>query len=182
VAPVSSLADLKLIEPRVFADERGFFYESFNQWAFDETVGGHVEFVQDNHSRSVRGVLRGLHYQLPPAAQGKLVRATRGAIYDVAVDIQRSSPTFGNWVGYELTEDNFLQLWIPEGFAHGFLTLTDVAEVQYKTTAYYAPDLDRSIRWDDPAIGIEWPLAGTTPIVSAKDAAAPSLAEAEVFD
>jgi dTDP-4-dehydrorhamnose 3,5-epimerase len=127
-------------------------------------------------------VLRGLHYQLPPAAQGKLVRATRGAIYDVAVDIRRSSPTFGNWVGYELTEDNFLQLWIPEGFAHGFLTLTDVAEVQYKTTAYYAPDLDRSIRWDDPAIGIEWPLAGTTPIVSAKDAAAPSLAEAEVFD
>lgn len=179
---MSLLAGLRLVDPRVFADERGFFYESFNQRAFDEIVGGHVEFVQDNHSRSVRGVLRGLHYQLPPAAQGKLVRATRGAIFDVAVDIRRSSPTFGNWVGYELTEDNFLQLWIPEGFAHGFLTLTEVAEVQYKTTAYYAPDLDRSVRWDDPATGIEWPLAGTTPIVSAKDAAAPSLTEAEVFD
>jgi dTDP-4-dehydrorhamnose 3,5-epimerase len=179
---MSLLGGLHLVHPRVFSDERGLFYESFNQWAFDEAVGGHVEFVQDNHSRSVRGVLRGLHYQLPPAAQGKLVRATRGAIYDVAVDIRRSSPTFGTWVGYELTEDNFLQLWIPEGFAHGFLALTDVAEVQYNATAYYAPDLDRSIRWDDPAIGIEWPLAGTTPIVSAKDAAAPSLAEAEVFD
>lgn len=165
----------------MFADERGFFFESFHQQRFDEAVGGHVEFVQDNHSRSARGVLRGLHYQLPPAAQGKLVRVTRGAVFDVAVDVRRSSPAFGRWVGYELSEDNFRQLWIPEGFAHGFLALTDGAEVQYKTTAYYAPDLDRSIRWDDPDIGIEWPLTDLEPIVSAKDAAAPRLVDAEVF-
>src|SRR3990172_9148552 len=132
-----------ILEPRVFSDDRGYFYESFNQRTFEEATGVSTRFVQDNHSRSVKGVLRGLHYKLPPAAQGKLVRVTRGAILDVAVDIRRSSPTFGDWVGYELSEDNFRQLWIPDGFAHGFLTLTDVADVQYKATAYYAADLDR---------------------------------------
>jgi len=171
-----------ILEPRVFSDDRGFFFESFNQRTFEEAVGVSPRFLQDNHSRSVKGVLRGLHYQLPPAAQGKLVRVTRGAIFDVAVDIRRSSPAFGDWVGYELSEDNFRQLWIPEGFAHGFLALTDVADVQYKATAYYAADLDRSIRWDDPDIGIDWSLDGITPIVSSKDASAPALAEAEVFD
>jgi len=171
-----------ILEPRVFSDDRGFFFESFNQRTFEEAVGVSPRFLQDNHSRSVKGVLRGLHYQLPPAAQGKLVRVTRGAIFDVAVDIRRSSPAFGDWVGYELSEDNFRQLWIPEGFAHGFLALTDVADVQYKATAYYAADLDRSIRWDDPDIGIDWSLDGVKPIVSSKDASAPGLADAEVFD
>ncbi|HLF44416.1 MAG TPA: dTDP-4-dehydrorhamnose 3,5-epimerase [Acidimicrobiia bacterium] len=170
-----------ILEPRVFSDDRGYFYESFNQRTFEEATGVSTRFVQDNHSRSVKGVLRGLHYQLPPAAQGKLVRVTRGAIFDVAVDIRLSSPTFGDWVGYELSEDNFRQLWIPHGFAHGFLALTDVADVQYKATAYYDQDLDRTIRWDDPDIGIDWSLDGITPIVSAKDASAPTLAEAEVF-
>ena len=164
-----------LMEPNVFEDDRGFFFESFNQTVFEDLVGRPVPFVQDNHSRSARGVLRGLHYQLPPSAQGKLVRVTRGAVFDVAVDIRRTSPTFGDWVGYELSEDNFRQLWIPEGFAHGFLALTDSAEVQYKTTAYYEPDRERAIRWDDLAIGIEWPHDGIAPIVSTKDAAAPNL-------
>jgi len=171
-----------LIDPQVFSDDRGFFFESFNHRRFEELVDGHVTFVQDNHSRSVRGTLRGLHYQLPPAPQGKLVRVSRGAVFDVAVDIRRSSPTFGAWVGYELTEGNFQQLWIPSGFAHGFLALTDVADVQYKTTEYYAAELDRSLRWDDPAIGIEWPLGDVTPIVSPKDQAAPSLVDADLFD
>ncbi len=171
-----------ILEPHVFSDERGFFFESFNQRTFEEATGVSLPFIQDNHSRSVKGVLRGLHYQLPPAAQGKLVRVTRGTVFDVAVDIRRSSPTFGDWVGYELSEDNFLQLWIPPGFAHGFLALTDVADLQYKATAYYAPDLDRAIRWDDPRIGIDWPLEGIRPIVSTRDGSAPSLAEAEVFD
>jgi dTDP-4-dehydrorhamnose 3,5-epimerase len=171
-----------LIDPQVFSDDRGFFFESFNHRRFEELVDGHVTFVQDNHSRSVRGTLRGLHYQLPPAPQGKLVRVSRGAVFDVAVDIRRSSPTFGAWVGYELTEDNFKQLWIPPGFAHGFLALTDPADVQYKTTEYYAAELDRSLRWDDPDIGIEWPLGDVTPIVSPKDQAAPSLVDADLFD
>ena len=166
----------------MFEDDRGFFFESFNQMVFEDLVGRPVPFVQDNHSRSAQGVLRGLHYQLPPSAQGKLVRVTRGAVFDVAVDIRRSSPTFGGWVGYELSEDNFRQLWVPEGFAHGFLALTDSAEVQYKTTAYYEPDRERSLLWDDPAIGIEWPLDGNAPIVSTKDAAAPDLSDAEVFN
>lgn len=170
-----------LLEPKVFEDDRGFFLESFNQTAFEDLVGAPISFVQDNHSMSARGVLRGLHYQLPPSAQGKLVRVTRGTVFDVAVDIRRTSPTFGDWAGYELSEDNFRQLWVPEGFAHGFLALTNSAEVQYKTTAYYEPDTDRSIRWDDPAIGIEWPHDGITPIVSTKDAAAPNLSDAEVF-
>ena len=138
--------------------------------------------MQDNQSQSKRGVLRGLHYQLHPAAQGKLVRVVRGAVFDVAVDIRRSSPGFGEWVGYELSEENFRQLWIPPGFAHGFLALTDLADVLYKTTNYYAPDLDRSVRWDDPEIGIEWPLDRMTPIVSPKDQGAPSLSGAEVFE
>jgi len=171
-----------LIDPQVFSDDRGFFFESFSHRRFEELVDGHVNFVQDNHSRSVRGTLRGLHYQLPPAPQGKLVRVSRGAVFDVAVDIRRSSPTFGAWVGYELTEDNFQQLWIPSGFAHGFLALTDLADVQYKTTEYYAAELDRSLRWDDPDIGIEWPLGDVTPIVSPKDQAAPSLVDADLFD
>ena len=170
-----------LIEPSVFEDDRGFFFESFNQMVFEDLVGRPVSFVQDNHSRSTQGVLRGLHYQLPPSAQGKLVRVTRGAAFDVVVDIRRASPRFGDWVGYELSEDNLRQLWVPEGFAHGFLALTDSVEVQYKATAYYEPDRDRSIRWDDPAIGIEWPLDGIAPIVSTKDAAAPSLSDAEIF-
>jgi len=171
-----------LIDSQVFTDDRGFFFESFNQRRFEELVGGHVSFVQDNHSRSVQGTLRGLHYQLPPAPQGKLVRASRGAVYDVAVDIRRSSVTFGAWIGHELSEDNFKQFWIPPGFAHGFLALTDVADVQYKTTEYYAPELDRSLRWDDPDIGINWPLDGVTPIVSPKDQAAPSLVDADLFE
>jgi dTDP-4-dehydrorhamnose 3,5-epimerase len=171
-----------LIEPKVFTDDRGFFFEAFNHRRFEDLVDGHVTFVQDNHSRSVQGTLRGLHYQLPPAPQGKLVRVSRGAVFDVAVDIRRSSPTFGAWVGYELTEDNFKQLWIPPGFAHGFLALTDPADVQYKTTEYYAPDLDRSVRWNDPDIGISWPLDDMTPIISPKDQAAPSLVDADLFD
>jgi dTDP-4-dehydrorhamnose 3,5-epimerase len=174
--------DPVLIEPKVHADVRGLFFESFNQGEFDELVGESVGFVQDNHSRSVHGVLRGLHYQLPPGAQGKLVRVTRGAVFDVVVDIRKSSPGFGQWAGYGLTEENFQQLWIPPGFAHGFLVLSEVADVLYKTTAYYAPHLDRSLRWDDPEIGVEWPLDDVAPIVSPKDQAAPSLSDAEVFD
>ena len=171
-----------LLETKVFRDDRGFFSESFNHQEFEKRLGQRVTFVQDNQSRSTRGVLRGLHYQLQPAAQGKLVRVVRGAVFDVAVDIRRSSPGFGEWVGYELTEENFRQLWIPPGFAHGFLALTDLADVLYKTTDYYAPDLDRSLRWDDPELGIEWPLDGITLIVSPKDQAAPSLSNAEVFE
>ena len=171
-----------LLDSQVFTDDRGFFFESFNHRRFDALVGEHVAFVQDNHSRSSRGVLRGLHYQLPPAPQGKLVRVSLGAVYDVAVDIRRSSPTFGAWVGHELSEDNFKQFWIPPGFAHGFLALTDLADVQYKTTEYYSPELDRSLRWDDAEIGISWPLAEVTPIVSPKDQAAPSLVDADLFD
>ncbi len=171
-----------LIESDVFEDDRGFFLESFNQERFDDLVGESVRFVQDNHSRSAKGVVRGLHYQLTPSAQGKLVRVSRGMIFDVAVDIRRSSPRFRSWVGHELSEDNFQQLWIPPGFAHGFLALSDVADVLYKTTAHYAPDRQRTVRWDDPLIGIEWPLDGVTPIVSPKDRAAPSLADAELFE
>ena len=170
-----------LIEREVFRDERGFFYEAFNQRQFEQRVGYPVEFVQDNHSRSKQGVLRGLHYQLPPAEQGKLVSVTSGAVFDVAVDIRRSSPDFGKWVGHELNEDNLHQFWVPPGFAHGFLALSGTADVLYKTTSYYAPELDRSIRWDDPDISINWPLEGI-PIVSPKDASAPSLADAELFD
>ena len=176
----TGLAGVLILRPTVHGDDRGFFFESWNAHDFAAATGVDATFVQDNHSRSTAGVLRGLHYQLAPHAQGKLVRAIIGAAYDVAVDIRRSSPTFGSWTGVELTADNKLQLWIPPGFAHGFVALTD-AELLYKTTALYHGDSDRSLRWDDPDIGIEWPVGGT-PILSAKDQAAPSLANADLFD
>jgi dTDP-4-dehydrorhamnose 3,5-epimerase len=174
----TNLADVKLLAPRVFADSRGFFLESYNQRTFAE-LGIHETFVQDNHSRSERGVLRGLHYQLVQP-QGKLVRAVRGEIFDVAVDLRRSSPTFGQWTGHHLNEDNKQMLWIPAGFGHGFLVLSATAEVVYKATDFYAPQGERSVLWNDPQIGIDWPDAGT-PILSAKDAAGKPLLEAEVF-
>jgi dTDP-4-dehydrorhamnose 3,5-epimerase len=175
------IPEVLVIEPKVFGDPRGFFYESFNQEAFNNATGMQVQFVQDNHSRSSKGVLRGLHYQLPPFAQGKLVRCTRGAVWDVAVDIRKSSPTFGQWVGMELTEENHQQFWIPPGFAHGFVVLSDTADFLYKTTAYYAPTHDRCIRWDDPALGIEWPATDSIFQLSAKDEAGKLFAQAEVF-
>ena len=178
----TAIADVLIIEPQVFGDARGFFYESFNQEAFNKATGTDLQFVQDNHSRSAKGVLRGLHYQLPPFAQGKLVRVTRGSVWDVAVDIRKSSPTFGKWVGVELNEDNHKQFWIPPGFAHGFVVLSDTADFLYKTTAYYAPTHDRSIRWDDPAIGIAWPNIGIAPQLSAKDVDAKLLAPSETFN
>lgn len=174
--------EVLVFEPLVHSDERGSFYESYNKQVFDAWVSRDVRFVQDNHSTSAKGVLRGLHYQLPPAAQAKLVRVTRGAVFDVAVDIRGSSPSFGEWRGFELSEHNRRQLWIPEGFAHGFLALGDGAEVQYKTSEPYSPDRDRAIRWDDVAVGIEWPLDGVSPTVGARDSAAPPLAEAETFE
>ena len=174
----TNLADVKLLEPRVFADSRGFFLESYNLRTFAE-LGIHETFVQDNHSRSERGVLRGLHYQLVQP-QGKLVRAVRGEIFDVAVDLRRSSSTFGQWTGHLLNEDNKQMLWIPAGFGHGFLVLSAIAEVVYKATDFYAPQGERSVLWNDPQIGIDWPDAGT-PILSAKDAAGKPLLEAEVF-
>lgn len=175
------IPDVLIVEPKVFGDARGFFYESFNGRAFDEAVGRHVEFVQDNHSRSTKGVLRGLHYQLQQT-QGKLVRVVRGAVFDVAVDIRRASRTFGQWVGVELTEDNHKQLWVPEGFAHGFLVLSESADFLYKTTDYYAPAHERAIRWDDKAIGIRWPEVGVSPVLSTKDLAGLSLDQAELFE
>lgn len=168
-----------IIEPKVFGDARGFFFESFNQRAFSQATGLDVNFVQDNHSRSAKGVLRGLHYQIQQP-QGKLVRVVRGAVFDVTVDIRRSSPTFGQWVGVELTEDNHRQLWIPPGFAHGFYVLSDSADFLYKTTDYYAPEFERSLVWNDPKIAIAWPFS-MQPIVSAKDAQGMSLTDAEVF-
>jgi dTDP-4-dehydrorhamnose 3,5-epimerase len=171
----SALPEVLRIEPQVHTDERGFFYESFNRRAFLQATGLDLDFVQDNHSRSVRGVLRGLHYQLPPHAQGKLVRVVRGTVFDVAVDIRRASPTFGRWVGEELSEDNHRQLWIPPGFAHGFLVLSDVADVLYKTTDYHAPDLERCIAWNDAAICVGWPLNGRNPLLSEKDTRGSSL-------
>ena len=168
-----AIPDVVLIEPKVFGDSRGFFFESFNQKAFDEATGTQYQFVQDNHSRSARGVLRGLHYQILQA-QGKLVRVARGRVFDVAVDMRRSSPTFGRWVGAELSEDNQHQLWVPPGFAHGFVVLSESADFLYKTTDYYAPAHERAVRWDDPHIGIEWPFDGA-PQLSGKDAAAPLL-------
>jgi dTDP-4-dehydrorhamnose 3,5-epimerase len=172
-----AIPDVVLIEPKVFGDARGFFFESFNQKAFNEATGTHHAFVQDNHSRSSRGVLRGLHYQIQQA-QGKLVRVARGAVFDVAVDIRRSSPTFGQWVGAQLSEDNQHQLWVPPGFAHGFLVLSESADFLYKTTDYYAPQHERSIAWNDPGIAIAWPALeqGQQPLLSAKDSAAPLLA------
>ena len=162
----TSITDVKLIEPKVFGDARGFFFESFNQKAFNEATGTNHQFVQDNHSRSAKGVLRGLHYQIQQP-QGKLVRVVRGAVFDVAVDIRKSSPTFGRWVGAELSEDNQHQLWVPPGFAHGFLVLSDLADFLYKTTDYYAPQYERSILWNDSDLNIDWPIG--EPILSNKD-------------
>ena len=176
-----AIPDVVLIEPKVFGDARGFFYESFNQQAFNEAIGLEVQFVQDNHSRSGKGVLRGLHYQLPPHAQGKLVRVVRGAVFDVAVDIRRSSPTFGKWVGSELSEENNCQLWIPPGFAHGFLVLTETADFLYKTTDFYSASDERCIMWNDPALAIDWPLIEVEPVLSSKDAVAPSLGIAQTY-
>ncbi|MVW74475.1 dTDP-4-dehydrorhamnose 3,5-epimerase [Pseudomonas xionganensis] len=175
----TALTDILLIEPKVFGDERGFFYESFNARAFEEATGLAVNFVQDNHSRSAHGVLRGLHYQVQQA-QGKLVRVTQGEVYDVAVDLRRSSPSFGQWLGVCLSAENKRQLWIPEGFAHGFLVLSDYAEFLYKTTDYYAPAHERCIRWDDPTLAIDWPLQGQ-PQLSAKDQAGAVFHDAELF-
>ena len=176
-----AIPEVVLIEPKVFGDARGFFLESFNQAAFNEATGTQHEFVQDNHSRSSKGVLRGLHYQLPPHAQGKLVRVVRGAVWDVAVDIRRSSPTFGQWVAETLTEDNHKQLWIPPGFAHGFVVLSDSADFLYKTTNYYAPQSDRGILWDDADIGIQWPNLGMDFLLSEKDQKQAAFKAAEVF-
>lgn len=174
------LPDVLLVEQSTFEDQRGFFLESWNARAFKEATGFDGTFVQDNHSASKRGVLRGLHYQLPPHPQGKLVRVVVGAVFDVAVDLRRDSPTYRDWFGVELTAENKKQLWVPTGYAHGFVVLSEWAELLYKTTDYYAPELDRSIRWNDPEIAIEWPIDGD-PILSAKDAGAPYLRDAEVF-
>ncbi len=173
------IADVLIVEPKVFGDERGFFYESFNQRAFNEATGTNYHFVQDNHSRSVKGVLRGMHYQTRQA-QGKLVRVVRGAVFDVAVDIRKESHTFGQWFGLELSEDNRRQLWIPPGLAHGFMVLTDVAEFLYKTTDYYAPQFEASLAWNDPTVAIDWPMAQhglTTLTLSAKDQKGRTLSE-----
>lgn len=177
VTPLA-ISDVMLIEPRVFGDHRGFFFESFNARAFADATGCQETFVQDNHSRSSQGVLRGLHYQVQQA-QGKLVRAVVGEIFDVAVDIRRGSPTFGQWVSAMLTAENKHQLWVPAGFAHGFVVVSETAEVLYKTTDYYAPQHERSILWNDPAIGIEWPT-NIQPLLSEKDAAAVLLADADL--
>lgn len=166
-----------VLEPKVFGDERGFFLESFNQRNFDAAAGGGFSFVQDNHSRSAKGVLRGLHYQVGEHAQGKLVRVSQGSVFDVAVDIRPGSATFGRWVGIELSGSNQRQLWIPPGLAHGFLVLSETADFLYKATAYYAPAAERSLRWDDAELGIEWPLDGTVPVLSGKDATAPGLSD-----
>jgi len=175
----SNLEGLFLIEPRVFGDDRGFFYESYNQRVFQEKTGLDVTFVQDNHSRSLRGVLRGLHYQMPPASQGKLVRCISGEVFDVAVDIRRQSPTYGQWAGFNLSAENRRQLWVPTGFAHGFLVLSEYAEFLYKTTDYYTPSLERCISWNDPDIGVAWPLA-EPPILSGKDQLGVPFASAEI--
>ena len=169
------IAGLLVLEPRVFGDERGFFMESFSERAFAKATGLDVRFVQDNHSRSTRGVLRGLHYQTAPHAQGKLVRVVHGTVFDVAVDIRPGSPTLGRWFGVEISEANRKQVWVPAGLAHGFLVTSESADFLYKTTACYEPAAERAIRWDDPGVGIAWPDIGTAPLVSAKDAAAPSL-------
>ncbi|MGY5956328.1 dTDP-4-dehydrorhamnose 3,5-epimerase [Kosakonia sp. BK9b] len=177
----TAIPDVLIFEPKVFGDDRGFFFESFSQRIFEEAVGREVRFVQDNHSKSKKGVLRGLHYQLAPHAQGKLVRAVAGEVFDVAVDIRRSSSTFGQWVGVHLSAENKRQLWIPEGFAHGFVVLSETAEFVYKTTNYYFPQSEGSIAWNDPQLNIEWPL-NAEPELSAKDAAAPSFTDAKMFE
>ena len=176
----TALPGVLIIEPKVFGDARGFFFESFNQQRFNEATGTRFDFVQDNHSRSAKGVLRGLHYQIQQP-QGKLVRVARGAVFDVAVDLRKSSPHFGQWVGVELSEDNQRQLWVPPGFGHGFVVTSDSADFLYKTTDYYAPAFERCVAWNDPSIGIEWPKLGMAPLLSAKDAAGLALQNADVF-
>uniref|UniRef100_Q47GN6 dTDP-4-dehydrorhamnose 3,5-epimerase n=1 Tax=Dechloromonas aromatica (strain RCB) TaxID=159087 RepID=Q47GN6_DECAR len=165
------IPDVLIIEPRVFGDDRGFFYESFNQKLFNDAVGCDVTFVQDNHSKSAKNVLRGLHYQLPPKEQGKLVRVVQGEVFDVAVDIRKDSPTYGRWVGVTLSAENKKQIWIPQGLAHGFLTLSETAEFLYKTTEYYAPEAERCIRWNDSKLNIKWPIEGGA-LLSVKDSMA----------
>lgn len=174
------IPDVLIIEPKVFGDARGFFFESYNGRAFAEATGLQLNFVQDNHSRSVRGVLRGLHYQIQQP-QGKLVRVVRGSVFDVAVDLRRSSPTFGRWVGVELSEENHWLMWVPPGFGHGFVTTSESADLLYKTTDYYAPEHERCIAWNDPDIGVQWPLEGLSPQLSAKDREGRLLTQAEVY-
>ncbi len=176
----TALADVLILEPKVFGDARGFFFESFNARDFAQATGVQTEFVQDNHSKSRQGVLRGLHYQISHP-QGKLVRVTQGEVFDVAVDLRRSSPGFGRWVGVHLSADNHRQLWVPPGFAHGFVVLSETAEFLYKTTDYWYPEHERSLRWNDPALAIDWPLQGE-PLLAAKDAQAPTLDAAQTFD
>jgi len=178
----TALPEVLILEPKLFGDDRGFFMESYSRRAFDAAAGYAVEFVQDNHSRSARGVLRGLHYQLPPHAQGKLVRVTAGSVFDVAVDVRRSSPRFGRWVGVELNAANHRQMWIPPGFAHGFLVLSETADFLYKATDYYAPQSERAVIWNDPTVAITWPEIGAPPTLSGKDIAAPLLADASCFE
>ena len=175
----TKIPDVLILEPKVFGDSRGFFFESFNQQAFNKATGLDVQFVQDNHSRSAQGVLRGLHYQIQQP-QGKLVRVTQGAVFDVAVDIRKSSPTFGQWEGVELNADNHRQLWIPAGFAHGFVVLSESADFLYKTTDYYAPEFERCIAWNEPTIDVDWQYEGE-PQLSEKDQQGASLKDAELF-
>lgn len=177
----TKIPDVKIIEPKVFGDERGFFFESFNQQQFEAAIGYPVNFVQDNHSKSSKGVLRGLHYQQPPHAQGKLVRCVVGEVFDVAVDIRKSSSTFGQWVGVHLSAENKRQLWIPEGFAHGFVTLSETAEFLYKTTRYYCNNSDRGIQWNDGQIGVIWPIENLKLILSHKDNIQPAFCDIEYF-
>jgi dTDP-4-dehydrorhamnose 3,5-epimerase len=176
----TAIPDLLIIEPRVFGDARGFFLESFNARSFAEATGLTLTFVQDNHSRSQKGVLRGLHYQLKQP-QGKLVRVTNGRVFDVAVDMRRSSPSFGQWAGVELSGENHRQFWVPAGFAHGFVVLSDAADFLYKTTDYYAPEHERCLSWDDPTVGVAWPLGDLTPQLSAKDQAGLAFADCETY-
>lgn len=176
----TSIPDVIVFEPKVFGDDRGFFFESFNERVFEQATGKHFDFVQDNHSKSNKGVLRGLHYQVEQA-QGKLVRVVSGEVFDVAVDIRKSSPSFGQWVGYHLSGENKKQLWVPPGFAHGFLVLSETAEFLYKTTDFYAPAHERCIAWNDPSIGIQWPNIGSAPLLSGKDQQGLGINQAELF-
>ena len=178
-AIATAIPDLFIIEPTVYGDDRGFFFESFNQRKFEELIGRKANFVQDNHSRSVKNVLRGLHYQIQQP-QGKLVRVVQGTVFDVAVDLRRSSPTFGKHIGIELSAENKRMFWVPEGFAHGFVVLSDSAEFLYKTTDYWAPEFERSLAWNDPELAIQWPLQGM-PALSAKDRQAMTISQAEYF-
>lgn len=177
----TSIPEVLIIEPQVIEDERGFFMESFNQQRFEQTIGASASFVQDNHSHSKRGVLRGLHYQIGERAQGKLVRVALGAVFDVAVDLRRGAPTFKRWIGVELSAENRRQLWIPAGFAHGFVVLGECADLLYKTTDYYSPAHDRCLRWNDPDIAVAWPLTGYVPVLSSKDLNGKTLHEADLF-